>query len=155
MKIAEFKNALESTQELTFVLPNGNIVPSHFHVTEIGLISKNFIDCGGVVREEKKINFQLWVADDVNHKLQAQKLLGIISLFENKFTKDDLEIEVEYQGETIQKFGLAFSDSNFKLTATQTDCLAKDNCGVTETKQKIKLAEIGESQSCCEPGKCC
>lgn len=155
MKISEFKKALEGAQELTFVLPSGNVVPSHFHVTEIGLIAKNFIDCGGVVREERKINFQLWVADDVNHKLQAQKLLGIISLFENKFTNDDLQIEVEYQGETIQKFGLAFSAPNFVLTVTQTDCLAKDNCGVPESKQKIKLAEIGTAQSCCEPGKCC
>lgn len=30
-----------------FKLENGNSVPEHFHVTEVGIITKDFIDCGG------------------------------------------------------------------------------------------------------------
>lgn len=50
MKLSEFKKQLSTVTELNFVLPNGTIVPQHFHVTEVGQVTKNFIDCGGTVR---------------------------------------------------------------------------------------------------------
>lgn len=68
MKLSEVKKALDHLESLVFTLPNGEKVPAHFHVTEIGKISKNFIDCGGTVRHEDVVNFQLWSADDVNHR---------------------------------------------------------------------------------------
>jgi hypothetical protein len=40
-------------------------VPEHFHVTEVGVVTKDFIDCGGTVRHEKVANFQLWDANDL------------------------------------------------------------------------------------------
>ncbi len=68
---------------------------------------------------------------------------------------EDLEIEVEYQSDTIGKYGLDFSGENFLLTTKQTDCLAKDNCGVPQHKQKLQLAELETSKSCCTPGGGC
>ena len=66
----------------------------------------------------------------------------------------DLDIEVEYQAETIGKFGLEFNGSQFLLTSKQTDCLAKDNCGIPVEKLKVKLADL-QSESCCTPGGGC
>ena len=62
MKISELKARLNDVDTLVFELPNGTTVPAHFHVTEVGLVTKHFIDCGGTVRNEKVANFQLWEA---------------------------------------------------------------------------------------------
>ena len=59
MTLSELKTKLNGIQEINFELPNGSFVPKHFHVTEIGQINKHFIDCGGTVRQEKVVNFQL------------------------------------------------------------------------------------------------
>ena len=64
MKLSEIKNALKDLSVIAFQLPNGQLVPSHFHVTEVGKVSKHFIDCGGTVRKEEVVNFQLWEAND-------------------------------------------------------------------------------------------
>ncbi len=155
MKLSELKTHLKNVNQVNFVQPNGNYVPRHFHITEAGLVSKHFIDCGGTVRTEKAINFQVWTAKDIDHRLEPNKLLKIISLSENLFGNEDLDIEVEYQTETIGKYGLDFQGENFLLTAKQTDCLAKDNCGVPQDKQKLQLAELESSKSCCTPGGGC
>lgn len=157
MKLSEFKSLLNEKENLTFSLPNGQLVPSHFHVTEVGLIKKNFIDCGGVLRQEQKINFQLWEANDYDHRLHPEKLMQIIELSESKLNLPDAEIEVEYQGQTIQKFQLIQDGSQFKLANMHTDCLAKDNCGIPEQKQKIQLVDFGqnEQESRCTPGGGC
>ena len=80
MKLTEIKSKLNSLDHISFKLPDGSIVASHFHITEIGHIQKRFIDCGGTIRDETKINFQLWSAEDHDHRLTASKLLSIISI---------------------------------------------------------------------------
>lgn len=155
MKLSEIKDKLVQLEKIAFQLPNGELVPSHFHVTEIGKVTKHFIDCGGTVRNEKVVNFQLWNADDYNHRLHPEKLLHIIELSERVLGIDDLEIEVEYQADTIGKFGLGFDGTNFLLTRRQTDCLAKDKCGIPEGKSKLKLAELNNESSCTPGGGCC
>jgi hypothetical protein len=156
MKLSEIKKNLSTLNEVSFVQPNGELVPVHFHITEVGLTTKHFIDCGGTVRDEKVANFQLWEANDFDHRLAPQKLLGIIELSEKVLNMPDLEVEVEYQTNTIGRYGLDFKDQKFILLSKKTDCLAKDNCGVPESKQKIQLAELGiENESCCTPGKGC
>ncbi len=156
MKLSTFKNYLNTENEINFVEPNGTLVPKHFHITEAGLVTKHFIDCGGTMRQEKTVSFQLWVASDVAHRLEPQKLLKIIDIYEKQFGAEDLELEMEYQGTTLGKYGLEFSNGNFVLTSKQTDCLAKDNCGVPVEKQKLALAELETSQGCCTPGgRCC
>jgi hypothetical protein len=150
MKISQIKSILRTAEKIEFRLPSGERVPEHFHVTEIGKISKHFIDCGGTVRKEEVANFQLWNANDYNHRLHPGKLLDIIELSEKMLGLGDLEIEVEYQGDTIGKYGLDFLNNHFLLTGTQTDCLAKDNCG-------IPAEELSAAQpvSCCPPESGC
>lgn len=155
MKLSHVKAALQQSETIAFQMPNGELVPSHFHVTEVGKITKHFIDCGGTERKEEVINFQLWNADDFDHRLHPEKLLNIIELSEKVLDIPDLEIEVEYQAETIGKFGLEFDGNNFLLTQKVTDCLAKDSCGVPTTKPKISIVDLKNNSSCTPGGGCC
>jgi len=154
MRLSEIKNHLNQLDNIAFQLPDGSLVPPHFHVTEVGQVTKNFIDCGGTVRKEKVVNFQLWNADDYNHRLHPEKLLSIIELSENILNIGDHEIEVEYQAETIGKFGLEYDGKKFLLTSKQTDCLAKDQCGIPEEKPKMRFSEL-QKTTACEPGSGC
>jgi len=156
MKLSEFKKKLSTITDLNFVLPNGTVVPQHFHVTEVGQVTKNFIDCGGTVRNEKVVNFQLWEANDFDHRLAPKKLNDIIALSEKVLGLEDADIEVEYQSDTIGKYGLEFNGKDFTLTSTQTNCLAQDKCGIPTEKLKVNLVDLSNNQSCCTPGgKCC
>lgn len=148
MKLSEVKSKLKSLKTIAFQLPNGELVPNHFHVTEVGKITKNFIDCGGTVRQEKVVNFQLWYANDYDHRLHPEKLLDIIELSEKVLQIGDHEIEVEYQAETIGKFGLEFNGDQFVLTTKQTDCLAPEKCNIPEP-------ENNNASSCCPPNSGC
>ena len=154
MKLSEIKQHLSTLETIAFKLPNGTLVPSHFHVTEVGKIDKHFIDCGGTVRKESVINFQLWEENDYDHRLHPEKLVHIIELSEKVLGLEDLEIEVEYQGETIGKYNLDFDGKHFLLTNKQTDCLAKDKCGIPAEKPKVKLAEL-QNASCYTPESGC
>ncbi|MFD0964755.1 DUF6428 family protein [Pseudofulvibacter geojedonensis] len=149
MRLSEIKKHLSNLETIAFELPDGSLVPNHFHVTEVGKISKHFIDCGGTVRKEDVINFQLWNANDYDHRLHPEKLVHIIELSEKTLGLDDLEIEVEYQSETIGKYGLSFNGKNFLLTNLHTDCLAKDNCGIPIEKPKVKIGECLPNSGCC------
>jgi len=153
MRLSEIKKHLINAEAVNFKLPSGAYVPEHFHVTEIGNVTKHFIDCGGVERFKSVVNFQLWDANDVDHRLKPKKLLDIISLSEKVLGIDDLEIEVEYQSDTIGKYDLLFNGKDFELIAKQTACLASDYCGIP-SKQDHKLPE-SQLSSCSPEGGCC
>ncbi|MEY4603835.1 MAG: hypothetical protein RIT43_1127 [Bacteroidota bacterium] len=156
MRLSEFKTILEQKESVDFRLPDGTSVPEHFHITEVGLLTRNFIDCGGKLREVKTINIQLWYSTDTEHRLKSDKLLKIIQQSENLIDLGDHEVEIEYQQETISKFGLAYDEHKFVLTPTQTACLAEDQCGIPPSKTRVSLKELPKSASCCAPGtKCC
>ncbi len=155
MKLSEVKLALSELKSIVFQLPNGELVPNHFHVTEVGKVSKNFIDCGGTVRNEEVVNFQLWNAEDYDHRLHPEKLMNIIKLSEKVLEIGDLEIEVEYQGNTIEKFGLEFDGTYFLLTSTKTDCLAKDKCGIPAEKPRLKFSDLSKENNCTPSSGCC
>jgi len=146
MKISEIKKILSTAETVVFETQNGSFVPEHFHVTEIGIVNKHFIDCGGTVRKDTVANFQLWDATDFEHRLKPAKLLNIISLSEKVLGMEDLEIEVEYQSGTIGKYNLDFNGKNFILISTQTACLAKEACGATQENNSIATS----SNSCCQ-----
>ena len=155
MKLSDIKKQLSTLENVTFQLPNGTYVPEHFHVTEVGLITKKFIDCGGKLRNETVVNFQLWDANDFEHRLKPKKLLDIITLSEKVLGIEDYEIEVEYQAETIGKYDLGFNGKDFVLVNKQTACLAEDACGIPQEKEKIKLSEIPSQTNSCTPGGSC
>ncbi len=145
---------LDQVDELTFVLPNGTHVPPHFHLTEVGLVSKKFVDCGGTIRDENVISFQLWSADDYDHRLAPCRAYGIIERAQEALGFGNLEIEVEYQSDTIGKYGIEFANGRFLLTAKQTDCLAPDKCGITQARP-VSLSVAESSGSGCSPDSGC
>jgi hypothetical protein len=155
MKLSDIKKHLNQVETVNFKLENGTIVPEHFHVTEVGIISKQFIDCGGTIRHEKVANFQLWNANDFDHRLKPSKLLDIIHLSEEKLGIEDLEIEVEYQAQTIGKYVLDFDGNDFILRTKQTACLAEDSCGIPQEKKKLSLTELINQNACTPGGGCC
>jgi hypothetical protein len=156
MKLSEIKNHLTNIENVAFKLPNGDLVQAHFHVTEVGKITKDFIDCGGKVRSESVINFQLWEENDYDHRLHPEKLMQIIELSEKRFQFGDLAIEVEYQGEeTIGKYDLDFDGTNFLLVSKLTACLAEDACGITPAKPKIKISDMSTASNTCAPDSGC
>ena len=153
MKISEMKQALTGLTTVSFRLPEGTLLPPHFHVTEVGLVTKHFVDCGGTERRETMANFQLWEAGDYDHRLAPQKFLGILKMAEKMLgLTDDLAIEVEYQQATICKFGLAFDGTEFALTPKQTACLAQDACGIPDGQ--FALPQL-QAAACTPGGGCC
>ncbi len=157
MKLSEVKAILPTLDNVVFETPNGSFVPEHFHVTEVGNVRKHFIDCGGTIRNESVVNFQLWNANDTDHRLKPGKLLRIIELSEEKLGIENNEIEVEYQGETIGKYNLEFNGKHFLLVSKTTACLASESCGAPAEKAKIQLSELStkESACCTTGGGCC
>lgn len=157
MKLSEIKKHLETLEAVNFILPDGSFVPEYFHVTEVGLITKHFIDCGGTVRKETVVNFQLWDANDYDHRLKPGKLLSIIGLSEKVLGIEDYEIEVEYQNITIGKYYLGFNGENFQLINKQTACLAQEQCGIPSDQQKSSALESNPTNpnSCTPGGGCC
>ena len=157
MTLTELIQALQNNDQLVFQKPDKSFVPHHFHITEVGVIMRNFIDCGGTIRKDSKVNLQLWEADDFDHRLTPIKLLSIINLSIEQLSIDpSLEIEVEYQQSTIGKYGLAFDGRYFQLTNLATACLAEDSCGIPSQKEKFQLIDLGSTDgSCCTPGSSC
>ena len=152
MVLSAFKQLLFELDTLKFQLPNGQFVPAHFHITEVGNITRNFIDCGGVQRQENKLNLQLWVASDTDHRLKPTNLLNILQLAEKQLGNSNLEVEVEYQQSTIGRYKLAFNGAVFQLINTQTACLAPNQCGIPQEKPRVRVTVNGLS---CNPNSGC
>lgn len=132
---------------LAFVLPDGAAVAQHFHVTEVGRVRKDFIDCGGTVRKTDACVLQVWVAEDVNHRLEAGKLGKIIALARDIFKSDDLPVEIEYDVGVITQFSVSSIEASdevitLKLAGKHTACLAPELC---------KVDEGSSERGCCSP----
>jgi hypothetical protein len=157
MKLSEFKNHLSNVSTLNLILPNGQPVPSHFHITEAGLVTKHFIDCGKTIHLKKTAVFQVWTARDVWHRLKPATLIGIINKSDKVFRGEDPEVEIEYQMETIGKFGLSYKDGDFILTAKQTDCLARERCEINPEYDKLshQQGQMKRNAVCLPASGCC
>ncbi len=153
MTLAEFQNALNTVDSLTFILPNGESIPAHFHITELGRTTKHFIDCGSTVREEQYATLQLWYADDTEHRLTVSKLQGIVNTGQRLFRLQEEELQIEYQGNTKELYAIKRAGNTFHLTPVFTDCLAKEQCGIPTEKPKVALASLGNNE--CDPNSGC
>ena len=82
MNLNAFRDFLSANPDvgLHLMLPDGDFVPAHFHITEVGRVRKDFIDCGGTVRSATSCVLQVWVADDVGHRLDTTRVANIIRL---------------------------------------------------------------------------
>ena len=140
MKLSELKSILGIHPTLfpRFILPDGDHVPAHYHMTEVGHVAKNFIDCGGTTRKTESCTLQLWSNDsDPKHRLDAGKFVKILQLGGRVLPNRDLDVEVEYDDYAISQFPITGYEVNgdhidFTLSTKHTDCLAREKCGVGE-----------------------
>ena len=135
MKISELKAHLAGhpNQPLRFQLPDGSLVAAHAHVTEVARVDKRFVDCGGTLREEHLCRLQTWVADDLDHRLFAGKLLRILEKAATILGSDDLEVDVEHETGLISQYPLmeavnSAHELTFRLERRHTACLAQELC---------------------------
>jgi Family of unknown function (DUF6428) len=155
MTIDEFRTTLEAspTAALHFRLPDGDSIPAHFHITEVGRVQKDFIDCGGTVRSATSCLLQAWLApDDAEHRLEAGKLAHIIRLAAPLLRSGDLPVEVEYEDCSLSQFPVTGAEVTptaltFLLASKHTDCLAKESCGVGDSAAQGAACEAGTG--CC------
>ncbi len=157
MTLHELKAVLRChpTRFPRFVLPDGDRVPAHFHLTEVGRVEKNFIDCGGTTRKTEACVLQLWVNDsDSNHRLDAGKFASILSLGDRVLPNDDLNVEVEYDDYAIsqfpvESFAVTGDGLEFTLGTKHTDCLAKEQCGIDQDSCGCGMVEPETARACC------
>jgi len=134
---------------VSFVLPDGGRIPAHAHITEVGRIDREFLDCGGVLRRTSFCCLQAWVADDTDHRLSAGKLVTIIGRALEPLGLAALPVEVEYEDGLISQFPVVSVSAGdavvLHLGTKHTDCLAKEIC----------LPVPGAAEDCCKPDSGC
>ena len=156
MKLSEVEKHLAGRTQIEIQLPDGSLVPTHFHVTEIGEVQKRFVDCGGTLRRERYISFQLWSATDYDHRLHPEKLTQIINVSRQRLGLEDLEVRVEYQGQdTLQVFALQSTPAGFRLGGLATTCLANEACGLPELEPATETKGFVDLAGACAPGAGC
>lgn len=121
--------------KMHFMLPDDSFVPAHYHITEVGRVQKDFIDCGGTVRSLASCLLQIWVANDTDHRLETTKLAKIIEVAGSILDSEDLPVEVEYEDGNTSQYPLSGSEITpsgilFYLGAKHTACLAPEKCGI-------------------------
>jgi hypothetical protein len=135
MQISEFKKTLSenSCRNIRFMLPTGTKTPPHAHVTEVALIEKKFIDCGGTFRTDSLCRLQTWFADDTDHRLTAGKLLAILDKSAFFLGTTDLEVDVEHEAPFVSQFPIEKLEVDdevlcIHLGIKHVACLAEDRC---------------------------
>lgn len=151
MTVTQFVDNLAANPAaaLHLMLPDESFVPAHFHVTEVGRVQKDFIDCGGTTRSIAACVLQVWVAQDTDHRLDTTKLAKIVRLAAPLLKGDDLPVEVEYENGVVSQYPVTAAEVTpegvlLRLGSKHTDCLAKGRCGVP----------VAES-ACCSTAGCC
>src|ERR1700759_2068714 len=112
MNVGEFAAVLGKSPDaaLHLMLPDGDFVPAHFHVTEVGRVQKDFVDCGGTVRSSAAGVLQVWVADDTGHRPGATSRAGILRLAAPVLRATDLPVEVEYEAGRVSQYPVAAAE---------------------------------------------
>ena len=135
VNVQMFNNLLASNPNVAMyvMLPSGEFVPEHFHITEIGRVHKQFIDCGGTRRETIACALQVWVANDQEHRLNSTKLSKIMNAAAG-LLDGDMAMVIEQGSDTVSQYPLGDVEVTpnglLVLGAKPTECLAQDKCGV-------------------------
>ena len=148
MTLSDLRAALEEDPGTfpRFVLPDGDFIPTHAHVTEVGHVAKNFIDCGGVRGKSETVLLQTHVGNDVEHRLRSDRFAKILELGKQVLPHDQLEVEVEYDCCVVAQYPIkavkrAGEHLDLILGKRQTQCLAQERRKAAET--------------CCESATAC
>jgi len=161
MKTNEFLSVLTENQDksLLFEYKPGHLVGANYHITEVKNITIDAIDCGANPDFWKETIVQLWESPKEKNKrdyMTADKALAILNKVDRiKPMEKEVELKFEYSNpdfHTAQLYvnGVAVEDDKIimHLGVEQTDCKAKENCGVPAPKAV-------EQEACCAPGGGC
>jgi len=160
MRLKELKATLALHPDALprFILPDREQIPAHFHITEVGHVTKRFSDCGGRLHDTTDTCLlQTYVADDVDHRLDAGRFAKILQLGDQVLPHDDLEVEVEYDCCVVAQYPIAsaaFSGEHIEIQLGEkhTQCLAKTRCGLDADSCSTDAATAEKSvatASCC------
>ncbi len=130
-----------------FVLPTGDYVPAHAHVTEVGHVVRNFIDCGGFKGQEEKVVLQTHVGKDTEHRLRSDRFAKILQLGQRVLPSNDLDVEVEYDCCVVAQYPVA-------------DIQPKGECldlilGRGRTQCRARERRETASENCCNTSAAC
>src|SRR3954470_2282211 len=152
MKLSDLRAVLEKHPNTLprFVLPDGDFIPAHAHVTEVGHVAKNFIDCGDVTGKSDTVLLQTHVGSDTDHRLRTDRFAKILQLGERVLPHDQLEVEVEYDCCVVAQYPVtevkpAVEHLDLILGTRHTQCLAQERRKAAETAD----ACCGAATACC------
>lgn len=135
LTVSALRTALAGAADLpiTVIWPDDEPIEAHFHVTEVGRVQRDFVDCGGKVRQVVTCLLQAWVGDDVDHRITGGKLLKALVHAEPILRGEDLPVEFEYDACNVVQLKVlsAIAEKDrlvIRLGKKQTDCLAKELC---------------------------
>ena len=150
LNISELRAALTAAPALplTVIWPDGEPIEAHFHVTEVGRVQKDFVDCGGTVRRVVTCLLQTWVGEDTEHRITAEKLLKAFDYAAPVLGGEDLPVELEYEACNVVQLRVVAVERTaesliVRLARKHTDCLAKEQC------------IPGTATDTCKPGSGC
>lgn len=159
MNTGTFLDLLKAYQGkcLLFEYAPNLLVGANYHITEVKNIHVDSVDCGAGRDEWNETIIQLWESPSDLGKtvfMSAYKAMGILSKV-NRMRPMDKEavVKFEYGNATFHTthldvlgFDLKHDNLIIKLGTYNTDCKAKDTCGVSETVSQ---------NTACEPGSGC
>ena len=161
MKTKEFLSLLKENpnKSLLFEYKDGHLVGANYHITEVKNITIDAVDCGANTGFWKETIIQLWESPNEKDKkdyMTAYKALGILNKVDKmKPMEKEVEVKFEYSNpnfHTAQLFvnGFILEEDKLlmKLAVEQTDCKAKETCGVPVEKEV-------QEEACCSPGGGC
>jgi len=144
--LAAVEKSLSSS--IRFVLPDASYVPTHAHVTEVGHVAKNYIDCGGATGKIDSVLLQTHVGSDTDHRLMSDRFAKILRFGDRLLPHRNLPIEVEYDCCVVSQYPVidvkrAGDHLDIILGKKRTQCLAQ------ERAKKNAADSWCASQSCC------
>ena len=151
MTFRDLQNALEANPNRfpRFVLPDGDYIPAHAHVTEVGHLVRNFIDCGGLSGKEEKVVLQTHVGDDTDHRLRSDRFAKILRLGRGVIPTANLDVDVEYDCCVVAQYPIADAKPdgehlNLILQRGRTQCRARER-----RQSKTAATCCATSAACC------
>ena len=150
MKLHDLVAALRKSSATfpRFVFPDGDYICAHAHISEVGHVVKNLIDCAGLTGREEKVLLQTHVGNDTDHRLKADRFAQILELGNRVLPHTNLDVEVEYDCCVVAQYPIieikpAGDHLDGMLWRNRTRCRAQER-----RKNQGALA-------CCEPAATC
>ena len=149
MKLSDLRAALEKYPQTCprFILPDGGQIPAHAHITEVGHVLKNFIDCGGVIGKSETVVLQTHIGSDTDHRLTSGRLAKILQLGQRVLPHDQYEVVVEYDCCVVSQYPVQETKRDGEhldvhLGKSRTQCLARER-------------QISPDACCAKPAAAC